>query len=81
MSLRPLALLGAILLSTLAFAAAPRERPSWPPAMHADSDLDDDESDGSLEPAPDEEDGPSAPDVFTPRGPEPMDSPDTPESI
>jgi len=79
MSLRFLALLAVLLLGAVGFAAPP-ERSSGSPAMHATSDLDDDESEGSLEPAPDEE-GPSAPDIFTPWATEPAESPDTPESI
>ena len=82
MSFRCLALLGVFLLCSVASAAALRES-SCLPGAHATSDLDDDddESDGSLEPAPDEDDGPGAPDVFTPRAPEPTESPDAPESI
>jgi len=80
MSLRFLAPLGVFLLWTVTGAAPPGQS-GCAPTVHGASDLDDDESDGTLEPAPDEEDGPSAPGIFTPRAPEPTESPDTPESI
>ena len=82
MALRSLALLGVLLAFTAAFAAEPPDRPRRPPAVQGDSDLDDQEDDGSIDTEPEEE-VPGAPDTRTPGSPDPAApaSPDAPASI
>jgi len=82
MALRSLALLGVLLAFTVAFAAEPPDRPRRPPAVQGDSDLDDQEDDGSIDTEPEEE-APSAPDTRTPGSPGPAEpaSLDAPASI
>ena len=82
MALRSLALLGVLLAFTVAFAAEPPDRPRRPPAVQGDSDLDDQEDNGSIDTEPEEE-APSAPDTRTPGSPGPAEpaSLDAPASI
>jgi hypothetical protein len=85
MALHSLVSLGVLLAFTVAFAAEPPDRPRRPPASHGDSDLDDEEYEGSVEPNPEGE-TPSAPDTLTPHapnipGPAEPAGPDAPASI
>jgi hypothetical protein len=82
MAVRSLASLGVLLAFTAVLAAEPPDRPRRPPAVQGDSDLDDEEDDGSIETEPEEE-VPSAPDTGTPRAPDPAEpaNPDAPASI